>query len=90
MIDGQMELSFGGARERRAVNRRQQRLGRATWWFARMRQTVEQAIDWEPAPPPRPEQTWFPNAHRQVGAVSSPPRPAAAQGQNPEERQICE
>jgi hypothetical protein len=33
---------------------------RAQWWFRRMRQIVDSALDWQPAPPPRPEQTLFP------------------------------
>ena len=32
---------------------------RAQWWFRRMRQIVDGALDWEPAPPPRPEQISF-------------------------------
>jgi len=36
------------------------------WWFNRMRQVVERATGWNPAPAPRPEQTWFPNATRSV------------------------
>jgi hypothetical protein len=35
---------------------------RSRWWFDRMRQLVDTAIDWSPTPPPRPEQTWLPNS----------------------------
>ena len=49
---------------------RSNRAGRASrasrWWFARMREVVDRALDWEPAPPARPEQIWFAGAHRQV------------------------
>ena len=36
------------------------------WWFQQMRQIADSAFDWQPAPPPRPEQTWLPGTHRQV------------------------
>ena len=56
----QMELGLGKARVCPSVNRRQRRMSRANWWFARMREAVDKAFDWQPAPPARPEQTWFP------------------------------
>jgi hypothetical protein len=43
-----------------AAGRRERRLTRANWWFARMRQAVDRAFDWAPVPPPRPEQIYFP------------------------------
>jgi hypothetical protein len=46
--------------------RHQRRRARAQWWFNRMRQVVDRAMDWEAAPPPRPEQIWFPNTYRAV------------------------
>ena len=61
MMTEQMELGLAKQRICRTANRRQRRLTRANWWFERMRQAVDQALDWQPAPPPRPEQTWFPN-----------------------------
>jgi hypothetical protein len=63
--DAQMELSFDGSRRhlssgpRPAGSRRQRHLNRALWWFQQMRHVVDLATDWQPAPPPRPEQTWF-------------------------------
>jgi hypothetical protein len=60
MNDQQMELGFGRERVCPSVNRRQRRLNRARWWFERMREAVDRALDWQPAPPPRPEQIWFP------------------------------
>ena len=33
---------------------------RAQWWFRKMRQVVDSALDWQPARPPRPEQIIFP------------------------------
>jgi hypothetical protein len=59
MIDLQLELRFENARGRRVVNPRRSG-SRARWWFARMREVVDQAVDWQPVSKPRPEQTWFP------------------------------
>jgi hypothetical protein len=61
MTNQQMELGFGSARVCPSATRRQRRLSRANWWFERMREAVDRAFDWQPAPPPpRPEQIWFP------------------------------
>jgi hypothetical protein len=87
MFDGQIEMSFGqpdgGGR------RRQQRQTRARWWFQRMRQIVDRATDWQPAPPPRPVQIWFPTAQDRFSASVSIQQ---SEGRNKvnEERQICE
>lgn len=35
------------------------RTRRAAWWFQRMREVVDAAFDWAPAPARRPEQTWL-------------------------------
>jgi hypothetical protein len=37
---------------------------RAQWWFAQMRQAVNEALDWHSAPLARPEQPWL-LPHRQ-------------------------
>jgi len=74
MYDGQMEMSFAGARGRASV--RQRRLSRAQWWFQRMRKVVDEALDFQPVPAPRPQQTWFPGAHRQP-ALAPQPSPAS-------------
>jgi hypothetical protein len=60
----QMELSLAGTPVCRSLARRQPRRNHARWWFDQMRQVVERAIDWEPAPPPRPEQIWFADPRR--------------------------
>ena len=89
MIDRQMEMSF--VTTPRCTERRQRRLGRAHWWFQRMRQLVDRATDWEPAPPPRPEQIWFAGTVRQPGGPAVPPvirEPAAVQ--SIEEHQLTE
>lgn len=57
----ELDLSGGLCRSRTP---RQRRLSRANWWFQRMRQLVDRACDWQPAPAPRPEQTWLSIAHR--------------------------
>ena len=80
MFDQQMELGIENAKLCPSVIRREQRAKRARWWFDRMRQIVEQAVDRRPAPEPRPEQVWFNGAHRTAGQT-----PAHSQ-----ERQICE
>ncbi len=51
----QMEISFEQSIRCRTPQRHQ-RLNRAQWWFKQMRQVVDAAFDWQPAPPPRAEQ----------------------------------
>ena len=60
MTNEQMELGIGTVRGCPSLNRPRRRLSRANWWFERMRHVVDRAFDWQPAPPPRPEQIWFP------------------------------
>jgi hypothetical protein len=64
MFDTQMEMSFEAAAGHLVPRRR--RLTRAQWWFQRMRQLVDRAVDWAPIPEPRPEQMWLPNTRRAV------------------------
>ena len=64
MIDTQLELGFGKARQRFARTQRQQRVNRAHWWFQRMRHVVDRAFDWETVPAARPEQIWLENGRR--------------------------
>jgi hypothetical protein len=60
-MTNQMELSFDRNRNCRSLNRRPlTKSTRASWWFAKMRQVVNQATDFKPTPPARPEQIWFP------------------------------
>ena len=60
----QLELGLNGGRTR--APRSQQRATRAAWWFARMRQAVDSAFDWQPVPQPRPEQATLPGTHREI------------------------
>jgi hypothetical protein len=80
-VDPQLELALAGSNARRMPAAAQRRLSRANWWFERMRQIVDCACDWQPAPLARPEQIWFPNTHR---------HPALAAQPDSEECQICE
>ncbi len=64
----QLELGFNADLRCRGANRARPegRMARATWWFAQMREVVEQAMDWNPVGEPRPEQIWIPGATREV------------------------
>jgi hypothetical protein len=66
MTNEQMELGLAGGRNCRTTARRQGRVSRGRWWFEQMRRVVDGAMDWQPAPSPRPEQVWLPNAQRQI------------------------
>jgi len=59
-MNQQMELGFGTVRDCPSRRRRQERRRRANWWFDRMREVVNNALEWHSAPPARPEQIWFP------------------------------
>ena len=77
----QLELPLAGPFACQSPAARRRRLTRANWWFQRMRQVVDLACDWQPAPQPRPEQTWFPNTHR---------KPSVLADLNPSLTPICE
>ena len=62
----QLELGFNGMPARLFGRRREQRVARAKWWFAKMRETVANAMDWQAVNQPRPEQIWMPGANREV------------------------
>jgi len=62
----QLELGFSGLPPQANSTRREGRIARANWWFAKMREAVENAMDWQAASQPRPEQIWMPGANRQV------------------------
>jgi hypothetical protein len=87
MFEGQIEMSFETGS--RWLPRRQRRLTRAQWWFQRMRQVVDRAMDWQPVPPSRPEQLCLPGTQRTIDVAAQSPAPAMLP-QNPDERQICE
>jgi hypothetical protein len=62
----QLELGFNPDAASRGAHpmRREGRIARAAWWFAKMRDMVEQAM--ETAGEPRPEQIWIPGTAREV------------------------
>jgi hypothetical protein len=62
----QLELGFNGTQTRIFGRRREPRVARAQWWFARMREAVAGAMDWPAASQPRPEQIWMPGANREL------------------------
>ena len=64
--DGQLELGLNTAQRVARNARRENRMARATWWFNKMREAVNGAMDWPPTNAPRPEQTFLPGAYRQV------------------------
>ncbi len=63
---GQLELGLNGVRRTTRIARRENRMARAAWWFGKMREVVNGAMDWSAAGQPRPEQTLLPGAYRQV------------------------
>ena len=64
--NGQLELGFNGIKPRANAARREGRIARANWWFAKMREAVAGAMDWQAAGEPRPEQIWIPGANREL------------------------
>lgn len=56
MTQEQMELGLATANKCPRTAQREQRQTRAHWWFGQMRQVVDRAFDWEPAPRFQPEQ----------------------------------
>lgn len=53
----QLELSFDGAARPGACSPARHRLARAAWWFEKMHQTVEQALEWRSHRPACPQQS---------------------------------
>ena len=66
----QLELGFNGRRAGFSGQRRESRMARGQWWFARMRAAVENAMDWETASAvgTRPEQIWIAGSNRELKA----------------------
>jgi hypothetical protein len=63
---GQLELGLHGARRVNRIGRRENRMARAAWWFGKMREVVNGAVDWHSLNQPRPEQILLPGAYREV------------------------
>jgi len=67
--DQQLELGFNGGRIQLRGPRAQHRSTRAAWWFARMRQAVDGAFDWQPAATPPAQQLEMPGTHREIQVI---------------------
>jgi hypothetical protein len=52
----QLELTFDRQPTCRPLAHKSNRFTRARWWFDQMHRVVDSALDWQPAPPARPEQ----------------------------------
>ena len=88
MTDAQLELSLESLRHRSSQsNASRPPANRRRWWFERMREVVERARDWHPAPLPRPEQTSFTPLYRQV-AITALAETGGRTGR--EEQLVCE
>ena len=61
LVQKQMEMELAGARQCPRSVRRQHRANRANWWFNQMRELVDRAFDYEPAPEPRFRTELFPH-----------------------------
>jgi hypothetical protein len=86
MFDGQIEMSFG--KSNYLGRRRYRSQNRAHWWFERMRQIVDLAIEWQPTPPPRPVQIWFPAVEARFSPKTNQKRKPHRVGAD--EHLICE
>ena len=71
MTNQQLELGFN-QNQTQAIppcghgRKRESRMARGQWWFARMRQAVANSVDWQDTMQPRPEQIMIPGATRQI------------------------
>ena len=64
----QLELGFNGTPSRSQGRRRELRVARAQWWFAKMREAVENAVAWQTENTSRAEQILFTGVNRQLRA----------------------
>ena len=62
----QLELGFNGTQTRIFGRKRENRMVRGQWWFAKMREAVANAMDWSAPVETRPEQMWMPGANRSL------------------------
>ena len=61
----QLELGFNGTQSR-IFGRPRMRSLQAKWWFAKMREAVEDAVNWQKEVQARPEQIWMPETRREA------------------------
>jgi hypothetical protein len=64
----QLELGFNATQSRIYGRKREARVARAQWWFARMRAAVAGATQWNQADDVTAEQIFFTGASRQMKA----------------------
>lgn len=64
----QLELGFNGTSARIFGRGYESRVARGKWWFAKMREAVASAMDWQTQAVPRPEQIVFSNIKRELKA----------------------
>ena len=62
----QLELELNTRHHRPRHPRQRARVARAQWWFARMHQAVENAVDWRANTPAPAEQIWLTGARRSI------------------------
>lgn len=62
----QLELGFNGTPARIFGRRRENRVARGQWWFAKMRAAVAGAMDWQNEIAPRPQQILFSGVNREI------------------------
>lgn len=62
----QLELGFNGTQTRIFGKRREAKVARGQWWFAKMRAAVASAMDWQTENQPRPEQILFAGVNRKL------------------------
>lgn len=55
----QLELGFNTPQRRPPEPKHTDRMARAAWWFAQMRQMVANAMDWQAAGQPPAGQSWL-------------------------------
>lgn len=65
-VTEQLELSINGPRPVVCGRRQRTRIERAAWWFSKMRQAVDAAIDGSGQREVRPQQLWIAQTQRQV------------------------
>jgi hypothetical protein len=62
----QLELGFNQNTTCGYGRKRETRLARGQWWFARMREVVANSIDWQEADQTRPQQSLMPGTNRRI------------------------
>ena len=64
----QLELGFNATASRIYGRKRETRMARGQWWFAKMRAVVANAMEWPGQGESQPEQIFFSGVNRQLKA----------------------